>query len=66
MLSSRVRSAGPVISKPSNTIVNEGPILTTGFPQLLPLWLLLRGCLDEALERGQWKAERGGEAGLLI
>ena len=60
MLSSRVWSVGPVISKPSDTIVNEGPILTAGFP-LLPLWLLLCECLDDALKKGQW----GGEAAYL-
>jgi len=65
MLPPRVRSVCPVVSKPSNTVVNEGLILTTGFPQLVPLWLSLRGCLNDARKRGQWKAKRGGKAAYL-
>lgn len=40
------------------TIGKEEAILGACLPQLPPAWLLLRGCPDDALRKGEWKAER--------
>lgn len=63
MLPPGVGSAHPVISKPSNTLVSESLILTTGFPATFPILVrsawVLRWCTDDRT------AESGGEAAYL-